>query len=553
MKTMEITVPGSKSLTNRAIVLAALSNGISRISNISHSLDSQIMIQAMKKLGVKISVGKDELLIHGNKGIFPKFNGKINVGDAGTVARFLTAIITLAPGKVSLIKSKRMKERPMEELTEALKTIRAGEVSIRGDISSQFISALLMIAPILDEGLVINIIGKKISGSYINMTIDLMKKFGVKVKKNIQNKFTVKKQIILPTNYVVESDLSGASYFFAAGAITGNAVRVKNINFESEQGDLIFPDLLGRMGCKVKKNIKKGWVEVKRSKILKGIDVNMSEMPDTAQTLAVVAAFAKGKTIISGLSTLRMKETDRLNALKNELNKMKIKCEITGDSISIEGGTPQKAVIETYGDHRMAMAFAVAKLRVPELEIKNPEVVKKSFPDFWDKFDLIKNTKLVLIGFMGSGKTTVAKILAKKLNLEVIEMDDLIVKRSGKSIDQIFKDDGETKFREFESQIAIDQKNKENIVISTGGGVVINVENIKNLKVNGKMIFLKTSFSEIKKRLKDIEDRPLFSNKRSAEKLFKLRQKLYEKNADLIVDTDGRSVEEVTYEIISQN
>ena len=154
---------------------------------------------------------------------------------------------------------------------------------------------------------------------------------------------------------------------------------------------------------------------------------------------------------------------------------------------------------------------------------------------------------------MGSGKTTVAKILAKKLGLEVIEMDDLIINRSGKSIDQIFKDDGENWFRELESQIAIDQRNKENVVISTGGGVVINAENIKNLKINGKIIFLKTSFSEIKKRLKNIDDRPLFKNKRSAEKLFKFRQKLYEKNADLIVNTDGRSVEEVAYEIISQN
>jgi 3-phosphoshikimate 1-carboxyvinyltransferase len=552
MKTIEITVPGSKSLTNRAIILASFSNGTSKISNISLSRDSQIMIEAMKKLGVKISVGKDELLIHGNKGVFPKFNGKINVSDAGTVARFLTAIITLVPGKIAFIKSKRMKERPMKELNDALKTVETGMVTIRGDISSQFISALLMIAPILDKGLVINITGRKNSSSYIDMTIDLLKKFGVKVK-NKKNKFIIKKQPMISTDYIVESDLSGASYFFAAGAITGNTIRIKNINCGSEQGDLVFPDLLKKMGCRVKKNIKKGWIEVKGPKILKGININMSEMPDTAQTLAIVAAFAKGNTTITGLSTLKMKETDRLKALKNELNKMKIKCEITNNSIEIEGGSPQKAVIETYGDHRMAMAFAVAKLRIPELIIKNPEVVSKSFPDFWDKFNLIKNMKLVLIGFMGSGKTTVAKILAKKLNLEVIEMDDLIIKKSGKSIDQIFNDDGETKFRELESQIAIDQRNKENIVISTGGGVVINAENIKNLKVNGKMIFLKTSFLEIKKRLINIEDRPLFKNKRSAEKLFKFRQKLYEKNADLIVDTDGRSVKEVAYEIISQN
>jgi len=389
MKTREITVPGSKSLTNRAIILASLSNGTSKISNISNSLDSQIMIEAMKKLEVKITLGKDKLLIDGNKGIFPEFNGEINVGDAGTVVRFLTAIITLVPGKVILIKSKRMNERPIKELTEVLTNVKTGKVTIRGDISSQFISALMMIAPIFDKGLVINITGRKISGSYINMTIDLMRKFGVKVEKDKENKFIIKKQSFISADYIVESDLSGASYFFAAGAITGNVIKVKNINFKSEQGDLIFPDLLKKMGCHVKKNIKEGWIEVKGPRILRGISVNMENMPDTAQTLAVVAAFAKGKTKITGLSTLKIKETDRLFALKNELNKMGIKSEITNDSIEVEGGVPQKAVIEAYGDHRMVMAFAVAKLRIPGLKIKNPEVVSKSFPDFWKKFNLI--------------------------------------------------------------------------------------------------------------------------------------------------------------------
>lgn len=390
MKTIKVTVPGSKSLTNRAIILAALSSGTSKINNISNSLDSRIMIQAMKKLGVKIIKINNKLQIKGNGGVFKKISRKIYVGNAGTVTRFLTAIATLVPGKVIITKSKRMKKRPMEELTEALKTIRTGKVTIRGDVSSQFISALLMIAPILKNGLIVNIVGKLVSRTYVDMTIDLMKKFGIKVEKNKKNKLIIKKQSIAPTNYVVETDLSGASYFFAAGAVTGNIVRVKNINFRSKQGDIIFPDLLRKMGCQVKKNIKEKWIEVRGPKVLKGINVNMLDMPDTAQTLAVVAAFARGNTTITGLSTLKMKETDRLKALKNELNKMKIKCEITNDSIKIEGGSPQKAVIETYGDHRMAMAFAVAKSRIPELIIKNPEVVKKSFPEFWEKFNLIK-------------------------------------------------------------------------------------------------------------------------------------------------------------------
>lgn len=387
MKTIEITIPGSKSLTNRAIIMASLSNGLSKIKNISNSKDSQIMIKAMRKLGVKIKKNKNELQIIGNKGVFPKFSGAINVRSAGTAARFLTALVTLVPGKAVIKKSERMKMRPMKELSNALNKVRTGKVSVRGDISSQFISSLLMITPALDKGLVINITGRKISSSYINMTIDLMKKFGVKVEKNNNKKFTIKKQLYRQTNCVVESDLSGASYFFAAAAVTGKSIKVKNVNLDSVQGDRFFPDLLKKMGCEVKKNIEENWIEVKGPKILKGITVDMINMPDTAQTLAVVAAFAKGKTIITGLSTLKMKETDRLLALKNELNKMKIKSKITNDSITVIGGNPKKAVIETYEDHRMAMAFAVAKLKIPELKIKNPGVVKKSFPEFWEKFN----------------------------------------------------------------------------------------------------------------------------------------------------------------------
>lgn len=180
MKTIEIAIPGSKSLTNRAIVMASLSDGLSKISNISNSLDSQIMIKAIKKLGIKIKAKKNELQIMGNQGVFKEFNGNIDVGNAGTVTRFLASLVALIPGRVVFNKSKRMKERPIKELSEALKKIRTGKVLIKGNISSQFISSLLMIAPTLNKGLTINISGQKISSSYINMTIDLMKKMSMK-------------------------------------------------------------------------------------------------------------------------------------------------------------------------------------------------------------------------------------------------------------------------------------------------------------------------------------------------------------------------------------
>ncbi|VVA43647.1 3-phosphoshikimate 1-carboxyvinyltransferase [Candidatus Roizmanbacteria bacterium] len=385
MKTIEITVPGSKSLTNRAIIMASLSSGLSKISNISNSIDSRIMIKAIKKLGVKIKVTKKELQIMGNQGIFKKFNGIINVGSAGTVARFLTALITLVPGRVIIKKSKRMRERPIKELADAMKNIRTGEISIKGNVSSQFVSALLMIAPVLENGLAIKIIGDLVSKTYVEMTIKMMKKFEVKVENEKNKKFVMKNQQYKSVDLKIEADASGASYFFGMAAVTGKRIRV-NIDPKSVQGDLKFADILGKMGCLVIKNCQEQWIEVEGPKVLKGITVNMNSMPDTAQTLAIVAAFAKGKTIITGLSTLKVKETDRLLALKKELSKMKIKSHITDDSIVIIGGNPQKAVIETYGDHRMAMAFAVAKSRIPKLIIKNPVVVNKSFPEFWKEF-----------------------------------------------------------------------------------------------------------------------------------------------------------------------
>lgn len=382
-------MPGSKSLTNRAIIMASLSNGLSKISNISNSLDSKIMIKAMKKLGIIIKENKNELQIIGNQGVFKEFNGSINAGNAGTVARFLTSLVILVPGRVVINRSNRMKERPIKELAEALKKIRTGKVSIKGNISSQFISSLLMITPVLEKGLVIKIIDRLVSRTYVDMTIDLLNKFGIKVINHQYKKFVVgKNQKYKSAVYKVEGDASGASYFLGIAAVTGKKIRV-NIDPKSVQGDAKFIDILEKMGCLVEKNSHGQWVEVTGPEILKGITVDMNLMPDTAQTLAVVAAFAKGKTKITGLSTLKIKETDRLLALKNELRKMQIKSEITGDSITVTGGNPQKAVIETYEDHRMTMAFAVAKAKIPGLIIKNPEVVKKSFPEFWEKFKQI--------------------------------------------------------------------------------------------------------------------------------------------------------------------
>lgn len=382
-----IEIPGSKSLTNRALIMASLADGKSAIRNHSKSSDSRVLINALKKLGISISEKPDNLTIIGNGGKFKPFSGVIDTGDAGTTMRFLTSLITLVPGKISLMGSKRLMERPIMELKQALKEIKTGEVSIKGNISSQFISSLLMIAPILKKGLKIQVIGKLVSSSYVEMTVDLLNRFGIEVINNQNREFIVDHQEFKPVEYQVESDASGASYFWGIAAVTGKKIRVENINQLSKQGDVNFPGVLKKMGCLVKKDIKNHWIEVKGPKTLQGVTVDMGLMPDTAQTLAVIAAFAKGITKITGLLTLKVKETDRLLALKNELAKIGIKSQIDLHSIIVFGGKPKPAEIETHNDHRMAMAFAVAKAKIPELIVKNPKVVEKSFPDFWEKFN----------------------------------------------------------------------------------------------------------------------------------------------------------------------
>jgi 3-phosphoshikimate 1-carboxyvinyltransferase len=241
-----------------------------------------------------------------------------------------------------------------------------------------------LIAPALRKGLEINATGSQVSKSYIDMTLAVLKEYGIRVENRHYKKYIIKSGSRYRTGrHKIETDASGASYFFALAGLTGSTVRVKNLRPDSSQGDIKFADLLGKMGCRVKKNKKEGWIEVAGSKILKSITCNMENMPDTAQTLAVVAAFARGTTKITGLSTLKNKETDRLKAMKNELAKMGIKSEITSHSITIYGGRPCGAKIDTYNDHRMAMAFAAAGTRIPGMVIKEPAVVSKSFPEFW--------------------------------------------------------------------------------------------------------------------------------------------------------------------------
>ncbi|MEI6327183.1 MAG: 3-phosphoshikimate 1-carboxyvinyltransferase [Candidatus Roizmanbacteria bacterium] len=399
-------VGGSKSYTNRALILAALAKGVSRLSSLSMSDDSHVLITCLCTLGVDITeIDATTCTVRGCGGVFKQQNTTLDVGHAGTAMRFLTAVCCLVPGAIVLDGSVRMRERPINDLVLALRDmgadiqctgkegyppllIRGGSISsshvmIRGTVSSQYVSALLLIAGTLKDGLEITITGEQISKSYIDMTMDSLRSYGIGVHNDHYTKYSVAPHTSQPSKqYQIEGDASSASYLFALAAVTGSTITVSNLNPHSAQGDIRFPDLLEQMGCTVVK--KKSSITVIGPQKLSSISADMSSMPDTAQTLAVVAACAVGTTHIRGLSTLRVKETDRISATKTELEKIGISCDATDDSLTIYGGSPHGARIHTYQDHRMAMAFSIAGAVTKGVQIEDPQVVNKSFPEYWE-------------------------------------------------------------------------------------------------------------------------------------------------------------------------
>jgi 3-phosphoshikimate 1-carboxyvinyltransferase len=405
-----INIPGSKSYTNRALIIAGLAKGKTILDSTSLSNDSLVLMKALKKLGIKIKISGTRITIAGQDGQFKPFKGVINVGAAGTTMRFLTSLCAFIPALEIILKgNERMNQRPITELVIALKKLGAKitylqkkgypplkikgtsqiinkRVWMDGSVSSQYFTALMLISPLLKDGLIIKVKNKQVSPSYIDMTISILKDFGIKViNKNYQEYQIKANQSYQAQKYVIEVDASGCSYFWALAALTASKIKIKNINPFSAQGDVEFPDLLAQMGCRVIKNSGQKWIQVQGVKKLQPLHFDMENMPDTAQTLAVIAAFAQGQSKITGLSTLRIKETDRLAALQNELRKMNIKTKIGPDYIIVHGASPKGAVINTYQDHRMAMAFAIAGTKIPGIKITDPEVVNKSFPEFWQK------------------------------------------------------------------------------------------------------------------------------------------------------------------------
>lgn len=408
----EIFLPGSKSYTNRALILAVLSKGKSILHNYSPSKDSDLLIKALQALGVIIQKKESSLEIIGTQNNFSPFKGKIYIGAAGTTLRFLIPLCCLIGGEIQLHGTERMHERPISDLVNAMRQLGANieykskegcppiiirgfpkkieqNVELNGSISSQFLSALLLTAASFPNGLQIKIIGKQISHSYIDMTCSYLEKFGIKHQNNDYKSYTISSQTSLAQNIIIEGDASGASYFLGIAALTKGKIQVHNIAKNSHQGDIAFSQLLAEMGCRV--NQDSNSITVENTKQLKAISANMSLMPDTAQTLAVIATTAKGQTKINGLSTLKHKETNRCKATCAELSKLGIICHYDDNSMYIKGGTPKSGIkIETYDDHRMAMSFAMLGSLDGGIYIKDPKVVVKSFPNFWEKLHAIK-------------------------------------------------------------------------------------------------------------------------------------------------------------------
>lgn len=404
----EINIHGSKSYTQRALITAALSKGRSKLINAQICDDSKYMIQALKEFGADIGLKNQTLFVYGVDGKVRTPKKEVFIGNAGTAMRFLTTLSTLVKGEVVINGDEQIKKRPQKDLISTLQQqgidveskngyapikiksygLRGGIIRLKGDVSSQYLSSLLLSCPYAKNPMRIEMITQLASKPYVDMTLDVIKRFGGEIiHENYKNFFVNNEKRYKARGYIIEGDYSNASYFFAAAAITGGKIRVKGLNPCSLQGDSKFLEVLQKMGCKIKK--RKEYIEVIGGE-LKGINVDLNDCPDIVQTLAVTAAFAKGKTRITGVNNLRFKETNRIKALTKELKKIGVKSEAQKDKITIIPNELKGCKIETYNDHRMAMGFAIAGLKIPGIKIENPGCVNKSFPNFFQTMELLR-------------------------------------------------------------------------------------------------------------------------------------------------------------------
>jgi 3-phosphoshikimate 1-carboxyvinyltransferase len=421
-----VRLPGSKSISNRTLLLAALADGTTHIKDLLASDDTHVMLMALQKLGVEWEqLGESQdYVVRGVSGALPVHHADLFMGNAGTAIRPLTAALAVIGGDYTLHGVSRMHERPIADLVDALNgvganigytgepgfpplhiqrgRIHAERLKVRGDVSSQFLTALLMAAPLMARecDVTIDVVGELISKPYIEITLNLMRRFGVEVRRDAWRSFTIRagQPYRSPDTIHVEGDASSASYFLAAGAIAGGPVRVEGVGMGSIQGDVRFVEALRQMGATV--TLGDNWIEAESSGALHAIDADFNHIPDAAMTIAVAALYADGTSVLRNIGSWRVKETDRIAAMTTELRKLGATVEEGADYLRI---TPpdviQAAAIDTYDDHRMAMCFSLATLdgairRGARIRINDPQCVAKTFPDYFSAFAKVTQDSL---------------------------------------------------------------------------------------------------------------------------------------------------------------
>ncbi len=413
-----VALPGSKSITNRALICAALAEGTSMINGALLSDDTEAMLGCLASLGVRSSVqgaasDSPTIMVEGADGPAPVSGGVLDARMSGTTSRFIAPLSVLGSATVVLDGAAQLRARPMGDLWEALRAlgatveplgeegklpvelsggdrgVRGGSVEVRGDASSQFLSGLLLAAPVMRRGLRVTVTTELVSQPYVEMTLRVMEAFGARVERG-DGLRTIEVQPggYEGRNYTVEPDASAASYFLALAAVTGGDLTIEGLGSESLQGDVGFVDVLAQMGASVTQT--GSTTQVVGTGQLHGVNVDMSQISDTAQTLGAIAPLADGPTTVDGIGFIRGKETDRIAAVVTELGRLGVDATEDPDGFTVQPGTPSPAVVKTYDDHRMAMSFAVLGLAAGGLSIADPACVAKTFPRFWGTVDSLR-------------------------------------------------------------------------------------------------------------------------------------------------------------------
>jgi 3-phosphoshikimate 1-carboxyvinyltransferase len=410
-----VRVPGSKSITNRALVAAALSEGPSRLEGVLFADDTEAMLSSLVALGFDLEIDRvaETVVVAGRGGAVPDGPTALDARASGTTSRFLIPLLALGTGPYTLDGSEQLRARPMADGLDAAATLGArvtdlgqpghlpvriaaapggasagAEVRVHGSVSSQFLSGLLLAAPCLPRGLTVLIDGELVSRPYVDMTIAVMTSFGAEVSWPDETSIRVAATGYRGRTYAIEPDASAASYFFAAPAIVGGRVTVEGLGTDAVQGDVQFVDALELMGATVERAA--GSITVTGGDGLLGVDVDFTDISDTAQTLAAVAAFADGATTVTGIGFIRRKETDRIAAVVHELRACGVDADELADGFRVTPGPVHAARVRTYEDHRMAMSFALLGLRVAGIEIEDPGCVAKTFPTFWSVLESLR-------------------------------------------------------------------------------------------------------------------------------------------------------------------